>query len=579
MNDHVRSDPLSTASRQAGIPALCNGLRDAVVQGVRHMAAATKAIAERRDLQSLSQALEQRGNALAEALAVALQQAPASRKPGPRTATLELVEDRQIERDIEVMRAVQQVRDAAEWEMRDYEALVVAQQPRSGRRSEPLSPSACVNALLAAFEQLGFEHADCLLLLRAAKPALAAWFCQHCAEQSRRLRELGVVPAPFAVVAGARPAAVSTQREEIAYTAAVRHEEPVRAPVPDRRAGPVGLGLLLQCLGTRQDALQAGAAHGAPLPAPALVEKLQRLLQEGADMAGAEPTRPALLETTSEAMQFQAQPQGQPLAHPQAGEATRPGLLTSLRVSIHRRKLEAILRRQIKGQLQDADTEPGLRSFLLSPWVLALTETLLHHGPDSPVTRRVFQCSDQLIDHVAPQGAVSQGFAAADERDALLDTVEEALGLTLLPPDRVLALSDLLADLLPQPPEPVREALPEAAAAEPVAERREEGWIDTADHAAFAGGSVATASAELHATDWLDTLEPRQSLMLQIDSRWTSAQLLWRSANRQFFLFGSQHAGRTHSMSRRALLQMRSDGRVELLNNAPSAGRVAVAAP
>lgn len=579
MNDHVRSDPLSAASQQAGIPTLCNGLRDAVVQGVRNTAAATKAIAERRDLQSLSQVLEQRGNALAEALAVALQQAPALRKPSPRTATLELVEDRQIERDIEVMRAVQQVRDAAEWEMRDYESLLVAQQPRGGRRSEPLSPSACVNALLAAFEQLGFEHADCLLLLRAAKPALAAWFCEHCAEQSRRLRERGLVPVPFAVVAGARPAPVSAHREEIAYTTAVRHEEPVRASVPDRRAGPVGLGLLLQCLGTRQDAHQAGTADGSPLPAPALVEKLQRLLQEGADMAGAEPTRPAPLEATSEAMQFQAQPQGQPLRHPQAGEPTRPGLLTSLRVSIHRRKLEAILRRQIKGQLQDADTEPGLRSFLLSPWVLALTETLLHHGPDSPVTRRVFQCSDHLIDHVAPQGVVSQGFASADERDALLDTVEEALGLTLLPPDRVLALSDLLADLLPQPPEPVREALPEETVTEPATEPRDAGWIDTVDHAVFAGGSVAATGAELHTTDWLDSLEPKQSLMLQIDSRWTSAQLLWRSANRQFFLFGSQHAGRTHSMSRRALLQMRSDGRVELLNNTPSAGRVAVAAP
>ena len=62
---------------------------------------------------------------------------------------------------------------------------------------------------------------------------------------------------------------------------------------------------------------------------------------------------------------------------------------------------------------------------------------------------------------------------------------------------------------------------------------------------------------------WIETLAPGQWLQLQIDSQWITAELLWSSTNQQFFLFRSQHAGRSHSMSRRALLQMKAQGRVE----------------
>ena len=38
-----------------------------------------------------------------------------------------------------------------------------------------------------------------------------------------------------------------------------------------------------------------------------------------------------------------------------------------------------------------------------------------------------------------------------------------------------------------------------------------------------------------------------------LHGRWTAAQLLWRSDNGQFFMLTSQEAGRSHSLTRRAI--------------------------
>ena len=45
-----------------------------------------------------------------------------------------------------------------------------------------------------------------------------------------------------------------------------------------------------------------------------------------------------------------------------------------------------------------------------------------------------------------------------------------------------------------------------------------------------------------------------------MQGKWTSAHLLWFSGNRQFFIFSSDHAGRMHSLTRRALERLRAEG-------------------
>ena len=42
--------------------------------------------------------------------------------------------------------------------------------------------------------------------------------------------------------------------------------------------------------------------------------------------------------------------------------------------------------------------------------------------------------------------------------------------------------------------------------------------------------------------------------------RWMTTQLAWRSRNRSMFVFSSRHAGRLHSLTRRALEKLRAAG-------------------
>lgn len=534
---------------------LCSGLPAALVQGVHEALAGSLSMADRGELQRLSGWLAQRHQTLADALAAALEPAaqPPRRAASGLAPVLALVDDRQVELDIEVMRVAQRMRDAAEWEVREHEALL-ASLPHRQRGHDALAPLACVKALVRAFEQLGLDHQDMLRLLRSASAALAAWFHEHHAEQARRLREHGARPGPFTVVVGGKAAAAPAPREGAAAPA-------MHAPLPAalraaHGAAPVGLGLLLQCLQTRPTA-DSPAAPSNALPAAsqaALIERLQGLLQApGESQADDEAPVPQSAHSRDLAPAASAAVLLPPLHVPQAQQESLPA---NFRESVQRRKLEAILRRQIRAQLRDADVKAGLRSFLLEPWVHALTETLLHHGPDSPVTRRIFDCSDQIIERVAPPGGPHDGSAAPKAPDALeswLDTVREALGLTLLPPERVQALATLLVDLLPHA---APANLPSATS-----------QADSADCADCADTCTATEP------DWIDTLEPGQWLLLQIESQWAAAELLWHSANRQFFLFGSRHAGRTHSISRRTLLQMRADARIEWLDEAPAGSR------
>ena len=46
-----------------------------------------------------------------------------------------------------------------------------------------------------------------------------------------------------------------------------------------------------------------------------------------------------------------------------------------------------------------------------------------------------------------------------------------------------------------------------------------------------------------------------------------TAQLTWRSGNRNMFVFASRHGGRAHSLTRRALEKLRSAGLVTTMEH------------
>ncbi|MES1161938.1 MAG: hypothetical protein ABUL50_02615, partial [Rhizobacter sp.] len=56
----------------------------------------------------------------------------------------------------------------------------------------------------------------------------------------------------------------------------------------------------------------------------------------------------------------------------------------------------------------------------------------------------------------------------------------------------------------------------------------------------------------------VETLRAGDRLRLFVQGRWSSVQLLWRSDQGLFYLFASDAAGRTHSVTRRALERLAS---------------------
>ena len=63
------------------------------------------------------------------------------------------------------------------------------------------------------------------------------------------------------------------------------------------------------------------------------------------------------------------------------------------------------------------------------------------------------------------------------------------------------------------------------------------------------------------ASQRVEALRAADRMRIFLQGRWTAVQLLWRSDRGQFFLFAGEAAGRTHSITRRALERLRAADR------------------
>jgi len=62
------------------------------------------------------------------------------------------------------------------------------------------------------------------------------------------------------------------------------------------------------------------------------------------------------------------------------------------------------------------------------------------------------------------------------------------------------------------------------------------------------------------AGDWINALRPGRRCKLHLQGVWATAELAWASDNGAFFMFTSNLAGGMHSLTRRALKRLRSEG-------------------
>lgn len=67
----------------------------------------------------------------------------------------------------------------------------------------------------------------------------------------------------------------------------------------------------------------------------------------------------------------------------------------------------------------------------------------------------------------------------------------------------------------------------------------------------------------------LDTAQPGEWFRMVLHDQWTVARMTWRSDNGRFFMFASQLAGRSHSLSRRALEGLIERGQFKRLDRGP----------
>ena len=258
--------------------------------------------------------------------------------------------------------------------------------------------------------------------------------------------------------------------------------------------------------------------------------------------------------------------------------------IESLQFAERREKLEQTLTHRLADQLAPMKITPLIRRFVTGTWAKVLAESMLRFGDQAQATRGYVKLVDeltwslQLPDH--PQSR--QRLLAL--LPSLLQRLRAGMALVALPQsEQQVVLDELMAvhtealrpgargptELTPeQIVQRMRdEVMPEVPAAQPFSDS----LIDLV--------SMQTVPAELMPNDAsaraddparrVDALRVGDFERLFVQGRWQRVQLLWHSEQGLFFLFAGETAGRTHSITRRALERLAGAGLIQPLQARP----------
>lgn len=232
------------------------------------------------------------------------------------------------------------------------------------------------------------------------------------------------------------------------------------------------------------------------------------------------------------------------------------------------------LRAWIDGQLQQQMLRyqrlPGrVREFLTQTWAKVLSQTLLDHGEQSDVASIRLSAVDTLLDSLSPRVMPQERAALIRQLPGLIQTLKEGLHDIQHPPgDTEVFLQHLMqwhtqalkgqavTDDEEVTPEMIVARMQDEAPAQP--DRRMEdvptSVLDTLgqETVPMQDDSDPELGPKV-SVEWLEAQAPGAWIRVFLHGRWTAAQLLWRSDNGQFFMLTSQEAGRSHSLTRRAI--------------------------
>jgi hypothetical protein len=533
---------------------------------------------------------------------------------------LTLVDEAQAERDIEISRIVQRVDLKAEWELRELLAILSRlQADDAGQRPLDLAdyagaPAVFARAISEAVQWLGLEAAQAALLMRLAGPVAAELLPPIYQRAAGQLKAQGVQPVEYRAVragprppagaaASAAPAAPVDLARLVAANASAgpagspepghellsrlfqqivadpRLDESVRRAIGRLEAAVMRMALADPGLLTSEEhptwsLINQIAAHAGDHPqtqdprGAAFLKFVEPLVEQ---LAGADtPRREAFAAALSDVESFIERDEALQL------EKSAPAV-RALSQAEHEQDLQPLLQQQVADQLVRAGpVSAPLRQFLMGRWVEVLAHAMVSLGEDAPLTRALVGTVDELLASLRMPAGEAERQRLMQALPRLIDHLQQGMQLIALPgPERERVLDALMEAHRRLLSPPAASAPPAVTAAEAAAPP-ETAWQDSAllSHPADEWhssdtdlGGLPTVPMGLDETEaravaalWLRSLRTGVRCKLFLQGQWTTARLIWRSDNGQFYMFSSPLAGGAHSMTRRAIERLRGEG-------------------
>ena len=255
----------------------------------------------------------------------------------------------------------------------------------------------------------------------------------------------------------------------------------------------------------------------------------------------------------------------------------------ALQLSERRELLERHLSQRLIDQMVPMRTSPGVRRFVTGAWAKVLAESFLRHGEQSEVTHSYIKLVDELLWSVQLPDHPKSRQRLITLLPSLLKRLRAGMEMINLPAAEQEAVLDELMTIHTDALRPNTRADAGPLTPEQIVQRmRDEVLPAATGNGAFSDSVIDLASMETIPAEMMpDTSVPAgpaedplkrvellragDRLRLFVQGRWSSVQLLWRSDQGLFFLFAGDAAGRTHSVTRRALERLASASLLQAL--------------
>lgn len=264
----------------------------------------------------------------------------------------------------------------------------------------------------------------------------------------------------------------------------------------------------------------------------------------------------------------------------QARERSSPStaVLAALERERQRDQWAAMLREQLDLQLHSARISPSVREFLLGIWVDVIVQTMVLEGQEAESVGELVHVVDDLVDSLRPLHDERSRQQLQQRLPALIARVDHGLHSIALSENKREAILKGLAQQHARalkgnlPSEQTVRAPSQAPEADvkKVLDERDSEFASVWAHAEVNRAELPTQPLPLYGAEdetrresislWLNQLQLGGWFHMFVNSHWLTAQLVWISEGRQFFMFVGQDATDRNSITRGALEQLYANG-------------------